>query len=162
MEPALKRRVLLVSASFGLLLAIAGVSASLSVGARSTVDPQLVAGRWLTESGNLEIDIAPCGARLCGTVSKVVSERSMVDPRKAMVAADGRSPMGMTILSRFVLEDGVWRGRIYNRENGKTYDCLMTMPGADTLRVRPYVGLPLIGKTQLWTRVAPARPGAPT
>ncbi len=162
MEPAVKRRFLLVLMSAGLLLAIGGMFAGMSAGAGSTVDPALVAGRWLTESGNLEIDIAPCGARLCGKVTKVVADRSMRDPRKAMVAADGRSPMGMTILSGFVLEDGAWKGRIYNRENGKTYDCLMTVSGVDTLRIRAYVGLPLLGKTQLWTRVPQPKAGAAT
>ena len=34
-------------------------------------------GRWLTDNGNLEIEIAPCGAALYGTVTKVLAIRSM-------------------------------------------------------------------------------------
>jgi hypothetical protein len=34
-------------------------------------------GRWLTESGNLEVVVAPCAADLCGTVARVLANRSM-------------------------------------------------------------------------------------
>jgi uncharacterized protein (DUF2147 family) len=47
---------------------------------------------------------------------------------------------------------GEWSGTIYNRDNGKTYDCLMTVLAADRLKVRPYVVLPLFGQTQIWAR----------
>jgi hypothetical protein len=38
-------------------------------------------GRWLTDNGNLEIEIAPRGAALCGTVTKVLANRSMAVAR---------------------------------------------------------------------------------
>lgn len=153
MEPPVKRPSTLVLVLAVAALAIGGLLVAGAGTAGSSADPQLAVGRWLTESGNLEIDIAPCGARLCGTVSKVLSNRSMSDPRKQMTPVDGRSPMGMTILSEFTLDGSVWKGRIYNRENGKTYDCLMTVAGRDTLRIRGYKLLPVLGKTQIWTRV---------
>ena len=34
-------------------------------------------GRWITASGNLEIEIAPCGQALCGTVVRVLANNSM-------------------------------------------------------------------------------------
>jgi uncharacterized protein (DUF2147 family) len=112
-------------------------------------------GRWLTESGNLEIDIAPCGEALCGTVVKVIANRSMSGPG-AITPADTRSPLGMKILTDFMPSgDGEWKGRIYNRENAETYDCVMTLAAPDQLKVRGYKGLPLFGKTQVWRR-APA------
>ena len=138
----------------------------------AAVNPRAVAtapasaamGRWLTQSGNLEIEIAPCGTALCGTVVAVRANRSMQDPRKPMQPADGRSPMGMRILSDFIaVGDGSWEGRIYNRENGKTYDCRVTPLAGDRLLVRGYKLIPMIGRDQTWTRVADARAvaGAP-
>jgi uncharacterized protein (DUF2147 family) len=110
-------------------------------------------GRWLTESGNLEIEIAPCGQALCGTVVKVVANRSMAEPGKSM-ASDAPSPLGMKIMTDFTPSgDGEWHGQIFNRENGKTYDCLMSLESTDQLKIRPYVGIPLAGKTQIWRRV---------
>ena len=52
---------------------------------------------------------------------------------------------------------GEWQGEIYNRENAKTYSCKISLSTPDQLTVRPYVGLPLFGKTLRWTRVATER-----
>jgi uncharacterized protein (DUF2147 family) len=122
----------------------------------ATASPAAAAerGRWLTESGNLEVEIAPCGEALCGTVVKVIANRSMADPSKTM--ADAPSPLGMQILTGFKPAGGEWQGQIFNRENGKTYDCLISLEGADQLKVRAYVGSPVMGKTQIWRRVAAA------
>ncbi len=111
-------------------------------------------GRWITESGNLEVEIAPCGQALCGTVVKVIANNSMSAPGTAMTPADTRSPLGMKILKDFTPSgDGEWKGRIYNRESGETYDCVMALLAPDQLKVRGYKGLPLFGKTQVWSRV---------
>lgn len=113
------------------------------------------AGRWITESGNLEVEIAPCGDALCGTVTRVIANRSMSAPGQEMDAADKRPALGMQILTGLLPsgDDGTLAGEIYNRENAKTYSVRLTMDGPQQLLVRPYVGLPLLGKTQLWRRV---------
>jgi uncharacterized protein (DUF2147 family) len=98
-------------------------------------------------------------AALCGTVSKVVANHSMSRPGEAMQPADDRPALGLKILHDFQSEagePGTWQGRIYNRENGKTYDCRMTLDEAGNLQLRAYVGLPLFGKTQVWQRQAVA------
>jgi len=111
-------------------------------------------GRWISDNGNLEIEIAPCGAAFCGTVTKVLANRSMSGSGE-MVAVDKRSPLGMTILKDFTPSgEGEWSGEIYNRENGKTYSCKITLGGPDQLVVRPYVVLTLFGKTLIWKRAA--------
>lgn len=123
-------------------------------------------GRWITANGNLEVDIAPCGAALCGTVTKVLGNRSMSRDGAEMDPVDKRPALGMVLLRDFVrTHEGesddatpVWSGDIYNRENGKTYRCRMSMAntpgGTGTLVLRAYVGLPLFGKTQRWQRAA--------
>ncbi len=141
----------------------AGSALALSVFAQPAPDtaPEVApeAGRWLTESGNLEVEIAPCGQALCGTVVKVIANRSMSKPDAAMAAADTRSPLDMKILTGFVPSgDGEWTGRIYNRENGETYDCLMSLAAPDQLKVRGYKGIPMFGKTQVWRRVSTGSP----
>jgi uncharacterized protein (DUF2147 family) len=142
------RRTVLI---FG-LAALAAASAH-----ASPADPR---GRYLTASGNLEVDVAPCGeGALCGTVSKVVADHSMSRPGETLQAVDARPALGMRVLIDFkpdAREPGTWQGRIYNRENGKTYDCRMTMDQDGHLQLRAYVGLPLFGKTQVWQRQAVA------
>ncbi|MEW6644490.1 MAG: DUF2147 domain-containing protein [Pseudomonadota bacterium] len=119
--------------------------------------PDGPAGRWRTDNGNLEVEIARCGAAFCGTVVKVLANRSM-SGNGEMAAADARSPLGMTILKDLVPSgDSEWQGELYNRENAKTYSCRLSLDGPDQLVVRPYVGLPLFGKTLVWARVAAER-----
>jgi len=134
-----------------LLSLLIGASVT-GVGADST-DNTAIAGRWLTESGNFEIDIAPCGSSWCGAVARVLANRSMSAPGQSMPVKDTQSLIGTQILSELAASgQGEWQGRIYNRENGKTYDCKVTAPTPQQLKIRAYVFLPLFGKTQLWTR----------
>ncbi len=141
-------------------LALPVVLAALCIAASAdAADPR---GRYLTASGNFEVELARCSAALCGSVSKVIADHSMSRPGEAMQAADARDPMGMQLLSHFVVdgdpasEPTRWRGDIYNRENGKTYSCLMSLDERGDLVLRPYVGLPVFGKTQVWQRLSPA------
>jgi uncharacterized protein (DUF2147 family) len=134
----------------------------------SAPHPKAPLGRWITESGNLEVDIAPCppGAAsanaggsgsqmLCGKVARVLANRSMSAPGTDMAAADTRPALGMTMLSGLRDSgDGVYQGEIYNRENAKTYRARLTPAEPDQLLVRGYVGIPIFGKTQVWRRPA--------
>ncbi|KQO26666.1 hypothetical protein ASF11_03005 [Acidovorax sp. Leaf76] len=138
--------------------------------------PQAPLGRWITESGNLEVDVAPCATdakttatsnaggspTLCGKVVRVLANRSMSAPGTDMAAADARPALGMTLLS--ALRDtggGDYQGEIYNRENAKTYRATLTPAEPDQLLVRAYVGIPLFGKTQVWRRPAAEHGSAP-
>lgn len=43
-------------------------------------------------------------------------------------------------------------GTILDPENGKTYDCYVTLESANKLKVRGFLGLSLLGRTQYWQR----------
>lgn len=110
-------------------------------------------GHWITETGNYEVDIAPCESKLCGTIVQVLGNRSMSDPNVAMVPADPRPALGMKILTDLVpAGDGEWTGYVYDRENAKTYSCTVTLLASGQLKVRGYVGLPIFGRTSIWHR----------
>lgn len=50
--------------------------------------------------------------------------------------------------------DDEWRGGdIYDPESGKTYSSYLYLKDKNTLRVRGYVGISLLGRTETWTRV---------
>ena len=124
----------------------------LSACAGAAADTTPPTGRWLTASGNLEVVVAPCGAALCGTVARVVANHSMAAPGTEMAAP--AATVGLAILTDFTPAGGdAWEGHIYNRENGKTYRCVMRLRDADQLEVRPYIAIHLIGQTQIWRRV---------
>lgn len=65
-----------------------------------------------------------------------------------------RKLMGMDIAWGFHYEgDKEWKGgKIYDPENGKTYSCKLSMNRTDRLKVRGYIGISLIGRTQIWER----------
>ncbi|HEY2255460.1 MAG TPA: DUF2147 domain-containing protein [Variovorax sp.] len=152
-SPSSSRRAL---AAICLLLAAFGAQSQ-------SAPPSDPRGRWITASGNLEVEIAPCGDALCGTVTRVLANRSMEGGGAPMQPVDTRPALGMTLLRDF-RPAGVdqpptqWAGELYNRENGTTYSCNMSMDSAGQapgeLVLHPYVGLPLFGKTQRWLRAA--------
>lgn len=148
--------------SIGTVMAIAtAVAAGVQVAHGQQQLPPAQLGRWITESGNLEIDIAACGDALCGTVTRVMANRSMSAPGQEMEAVDKRPALGMQILTGLRSSgDEKLTGEIYNRENAKTYSVRLTMDGPQQMLVRPYVGIPLFGKTQLWQRVPAVSMGA--
>jgi uncharacterized protein (DUF2147 family) len=113
-----------------------------------------VAGLWLTENRGGVIDIASCGdagtATLCGRIVGL-----------AEFEADGSAPRdwrggtqcGLRIIEDARLtSDGVWEGRITDPRDGRVYGAELRLDETGRLRLRGYLGLPLLGSTQLWTR----------
>lgn len=125
--------------------------------ARADVGP---IGVWLTESGSGHVEIAPCGPALCGKIvwlKEPLTEKGepKTDRHNPDEALRPRPILGLPMLDGFVAASGGgWEGgTIYNPEEGKTYKCVMSLDDPNKLRVRGYVGIPLLGKTQIWTRV---------
>jgi uncharacterized protein (DUF2147 family) len=107
-------------------------------------------GRWLSASGNVEVTIQPCGPSLCGAVSRVFANNSMEHPGPA---SSPPARIGLQIMSDFRPDGDGWTGKLFNRENGNSYDCHMTLHGPNGLAMRAYVLLPIFGKTQIWRRL---------
>jgi uncharacterized protein (DUF2147 family) len=108
-------------------------------------------GAWTAQSGNVDIAILPCGEALCGDIVRVHANVSMADPGKK---AAGQPPSeGMRIFSGLrPAGPSRWKGKIFNRENGNTYDCILTSLSPAELEVRSYVVLESIGQTQVWKK----------
>ncbi len=130
-----------------------------SSGARAAPDDG-VAGVWLTEEGDARIEIAACGDRVCGHI--VWLEKPLDDDGKEKLdihnpdeSLRARAIVGMPLLIGFKPDGpGQWKdGRIYSPRNGKLYKCTMRLDGPDILRVRGYIGIPLLGQTEVWRRV---------
>ena len=65
------------------------------------------------------------------------------DPVLGMVFMKGFTPAG----------NGRWEnGTIYDPKTGKTYSCYMQLENNDTFRVRGFIGIAALGRTQVWTR----------
>ncbi len=123
-------------------------------------------GLWLDESGRAGIAIAPCGSKLCGTITWL---KIPLDPRgkpkrdvhNADPALRDRPICGLQMLSGFAADDAdAWAGGvIYDPQGGKIYSATLRLQPDGTLRVRGYVGIPLFGRSEIWTRPAATPPG---
>ena len=109
----------------------------------------------------VQVEITPCGERFCG---QIVWLNSLDDPRRLPLvdlknsdpALRTRPLLGLIVLRDLRRADArTWvDGKIYNPVDGKDYSALMSIQKDGSLRVRAYVLHPLIGQTQLWSRVS--------
>ena len=104
-------------------------------------------GHWLTENGRAIVRIAPCDSAACGHV--------------VWTEGQGRR-CGATILGALRREGpGRWAGGyVEDPRDGTRYAARLRAEGM-RLELRGYVGLPLLGRSQTWTRVPDDRGGCP-
>ena len=118
--------------------------------------PDAALGRWKTEVRNGIVEIERCGPSICGrllTSDGLRANPALTDANNKAPTLRSRPLRGLTILSGFSRDGGEWTGgTIYNAEDGKTYSAKVTPEGADRLKVRGCIFVPLC-KTQTWTRV---------
>ena len=129
--------------------------------------PDAVLGKWWNEEKDAHIEIYPCEGKICGKIvwlkepnypaddSKGMAGKTKVDRENPDPAKKGLPILGMNLVWGFThAGENVWEGgSIYNPREGKTYKCKMTLENPDTLKVRGFIGISLIGKTNIWTRV---------
>jgi uncharacterized protein (DUF2147 family)/peroxiredoxin len=129
---------------------IAAAALGLAVAARASAADG-IEGRWRAASGNVEVEIKPCGAAFCGTIVRVLGNKSMADPS---VDLGAKPALGLVVLSNFLpSSDGSFEGFVYDREAVQTYRCTLSLDASDRLVVHGYIGWPVFGRSQLWTRV---------
>ena len=69
-------------------------------------------------------------------------------------AKKGKPIKGMIILEGLKKKGSSWEGgTILDPNSGKVYKCSLTLDGPDKLKVRGFVGISLLGRTQSWQRV---------
>ena len=118
-----------------------------------------VLGQWLSEDRDGKIEVYKTGDKYFGKLiwASKMYEADGKTPRKDIKNSDpalrSRNLKDLVLLSNFIYDDGVYTdGKIYDPKSGKTYSCKMTMSG-EKLNIRGYVGLSILGRTTVWTRV---------
>lgn len=117
-------------------------------------------GVWLTGKKKAAIRIYDCGEGLCGRIvwlKKPLDKTGRLkrDKNNPDVASRNQPLCGVVILRGLELrKPGDWGGgTIYNPQDGQTYAGSIKVESKDTLMVRGYLGIPLLGKTEVWTKM---------
>ena len=129
---------------------------ALSLSSADNMPP--VAGTWLSGDGDGWIEITLAGDGLSGIVKgspNADADRPDTDEKNPDPALRDRPLIGLDLFSGFSYDgDGRWSGgTIYDPNSGKTYRCIITVVDGETLKVRGYIGVPMLGRTETWTRV---------
>jgi uncharacterized protein (DUF2147 family) len=133
---------------------------SLAPPARAQAAPQ---GWWLDQTGRAGILIAPCGSQICGRIEWLKApldpqNKPKTDIHNPEAALQSRPLCGLPLLGGFTPDgSGGWTGGwVYDPESGKTYKGQIHAAADGTLHLRGYIGIPMLGRTEVWTRPAAA------
>jgi uncharacterized protein (DUF2147 family) len=126
-----------------------------------------VLGHWYTAEDSAQVHIERVDGAIVGQLvwldSPTYDEEG--DPEFGEPRRDRENPdealqdrpiIGLGMLKDFTYDEAEakWTGgTIYDPESGKEYKCQMTLEDPDTLNVRGYIGLPQLGRTEVWRRV---------
>ncbi len=114
---------------------------------------EAVVGTWLVATKDGEITISRCGDKYCGRITWSQTPEDL-DTKNPDPAKRSQKILGMEILWGFTYKDGKYvGGQIYDPDSGKTYKARMWLESRDVLKLKGYVGITLLGRTETWTRV---------
>ncbi len=124
-----------------------------------------ILGVWKTETGEAKVEIFMCGENICGRIiwlkNPVYTDSSdgdigapVIDKKNPDPALRSRPVLGLRILEGFTAEgNSNWgNGTCYDPKSGHTYHGKMHLSSPDRLELRGYIGIPLFGRTSVWTR----------
>jgi len=141
------------------------IASALVFSAPAGADAPSILGRWVTEGGKSHVEIYPCGAHLCGRIvwlrepvfkTGEHAGKPLMDTRNPDASKRARPILGLTMMWNLVRNGAAdeWEGgRLYNPEDGETYKGTVKLRADGRLYVRGYVGISLLGKSQVWERV---------
>jgi uncharacterized protein (DUF2147 family) len=139
------------------------ISTSLSVPA---ADEDEILGVWNTTDNKSRVEIYNADEKLHGKIISLKEPNWPANDEKGMGGRpknDRNNPdpklrdqpiVGLEFMKGFTYSGKKrWEGgKVYDPENGKTYKCKMTLTSTKRLEVRGFVGISLIGRTDVWTR----------
>ncbi len=122
-----------------------------------------VLGTWLTATQNARIEISKNGNNYQGKIVwmkepiDLTTNKPKTDTKHPDVNLHNRPLLGLTNIWGFKYDatsNTYTNGHIYDPKNGKDYKSIMTLKdNNNSLEVRGYIGITLIGRSETWTRI---------
>ena len=151
---------------------LAALLASLTLSAAARAD-EAIDGFWMDSHGEVILQIRPCGDAHCGRVAWLrlpngPDGQEILDYRNPDPALRDRPVCGLDVVTGFKPQpDGTWGdGTVYVSDLGSSFSGYAEILGQDQVKVTGYVFIPLIGQSEVWSRVKHdfelcwAKPGA--
>jgi len=129
---------------------------TLSVFAQNKDD---ILGKWLNSSGEGQIEIFKRGDKYFGKLVWIKDPndekgKPKLDVKNPNTNLRTKAILGLEIVKDFVYEDGEWTdGKVYDPKTGKSYSGNMSLEGSSKLKMRGYIGISLIGRTEVWKKI---------
>ena len=116
-----------------------------------------IEGVWLNEKKDGYIEISRIDGRYRGTITGSPNgdrDAGRKDNKNPDLALRKRPLLGLVIIDDIVQERrNRWGGGwIYDPDAGKTFRCRLELESETELTVRGYIGAPMFGRSQTWTR----------
>jgi len=147
------RHILQITGAISLLMPITANA--------ETPDPAM--GLWLTQNERSVIEVKPCtdakDGTICGNIYWIIEGGMQTDANNPDESLKNRAMCGLPILWGFDKQHaGAWDGgNIYKADDGDLYSANLETQDDGTLKVRGYLGVSWLGKTQIWTRADAAK-----
>lgn len=139
-----------------LSVTIIAVTCALSVFAQKKDD---ILGKWINSSGEGQIEVVKKGDTYFGKLVWIKEPndengKTRLDVKNPNASLRQKPLLGLEIVKNFIFEDDKWTdGKVYDPKTGKTYSGNMSMDGLNKLNMRGYIGISIIGRTEVWKRV---------
>ena len=127
------------------------------VGRQAQAQADRLEGVWFNDKKDAKIQIYKAkDGKFYGKIlwlkEPMKNGKLKVDEKNPKEPLQQQPLVGLVILKGFEKDGYTYDdGTIYDPENGKTYDCIMTLKGK-TVSIRGYIGISWIGRTTVWER----------
>jgi uncharacterized protein (DUF2147 family) len=126
-------------------------------------DPKGILGVWKTNGGESQVEIFMCGEKFCGRIIWLQNPIHVGNKEIFAPILDHNNPdpdlrnrpvLGLIILNGFIADgEYTWGGgTCYDPKSGNTYRGRIYLISPDRLVLRGYIGIPLFGRSSVWTR----------
>jgi uncharacterized protein (DUF2147 family) len=124
--------------------------ALLVLSSRSAQAAPALTGLWLTEDRGGVISVSSCGGNLCAHIVGIFLDHP---DDKMPVDHRGVSQCDLPLITDArEIKPNLWKGHITDPRSGDIYGVELHLDPRGTLALRGFLGIPLLGKTQTWTR----------
>lgn len=126
----------------------------------TALSAQSIVGTWktvddATGKAKSHVQIYEQNGKLYGKIIKLLLPEDQGKVCTACNGSDKGKPMeGLIIVKDLKKIDEYWgKGTIMDPKNGKVYNCYIEREGENKLKVRGYIGVAALGRTQYWHKL---------